>query len=444
MQIFPEAVIFSKRNKFFLNNLKHRLKRKLMLIETPRNPKLAHHSSFRLIVAINIVLISYIQNAKASTQSKIDSIYFNSDSSFVIQTASKTNLEIKQDTNLIAITNTKLNHKIDKKLYGTNFDLELGQNKNETIVKINPKNNSNYTLQTRNILDGLAYEFNLEASKPIQETTEIKPIETTHQLSIEAAGTRVYEFNLGKSEVDKFLDTLNDDVAAQVEMDPKFKNQSFKSIDSTALVSLAETLSNKGFHEEALAAYRRSIELDPQNLNAKLGLAKITSDQKEKLDNYLASIDNEALLGVGDAWFSEAYQNGDLKTMAKALISLQLAVLKNPRNSEYRFHYAQALEKFGQNSKETSKRYLEAAALAKQEYLAGNKASESLLRNATEALIRVLVLDGDFEAAAKYCVSYLNLGFVKFLNGKPTLAIMKEVEASRNPFASTIINRRAS
>lgn len=314
---------------------------------------------------------------KAADTPKIEAIYFNNDNSFIIETSTKTNLlaTTNYSTNLIEIPNLKLGHKIDKKLSNSNFDIEFGQNNNgHTSIKINPKNNFDYNISSRTILEGFAYEFNFE---------EIPP----------------------------------------------------QSIDSAT---------NKTFQEETIDSYRKAVELDPQNINVRLRLAKLTNDPKEKLENYLASLSDEALLAVGNIWFNEGYQNGDLKTMAKALISLQLAVLKNPRNPEYRFNYAQALEKFGQNSKETSRRYLEAAALAKNEYLAGNKSSESLLRNATEALIRVLVLDGDFESAAKYCTAYLNLGFTKFLNGKATLAIMKEVEASRNPFNILPNNRRAS
>jgi hypothetical protein len=56
------------------------------------------------------------------------------------------------------------------------------------------------------------------------------------------------------------------------------------------------------------------------------------------------------------------------------------------------------------------------------------------LRESTEALIRILVYQGDFSQANQYCNSYLSLGFAKFLDGSSIAAIQRRIEAKRNPF----------
>jgi hypothetical protein len=82
----------------------------------------------------------------------------------------------------------------------------------------------------------------------------------------------------------------------------------------------------------------------------------------------------------------------------------------------------------------SAKRYLESAVLAKNQYLSGNLLAENTLRTATESLIRILSQQGDEQMAIKYCQSYIDLGFRRFTDGKPIVAVIKELQAHQNPF----------
>lgn len=413
--------------------------------------------------------LTLVSNPVSAQKSIIQSIYFNTDHSVVIETKDKSKLEFSSvQTNgsrcLLGILNTKLARGVSSKLSSKDFDIELNTVKNEVKLSLEPKSGAASTVTPKIILDGLAYEleFNLPAQamqkwesvaaevasvdgvpKPEEVIVNVQkpespatPSQELHQLSAELSNHKIYTITQSKSEIDKFIERLDDELAAAIEADTKFQEETFHKIDSASLVHLADTLAKRGHNEEALTAYRRALELNTENINAQLGLAELTQDENEKLANYLASVSDKALLEIGSSWFEQAQQSGDLKSVAKALVSFQFAVLKNPKNSEYRYRYAQALESGGADFwTQATKRYLEAAALAKTEYLAGNKAIEPLLRDATESLIRVLSSQGNFDSAAKYCAAYMNLGFKKFINGKPVLAVLKEVEASRNPFS---------
>ncbi len=414
-------------------------------------------------------------NLVSAKNSQIESIYFNTDHSIVIETEPKSKLEFSSiqangNTNLVQINDAKLAHRVASKLASKDFDLEINRHRNSTELAIKAKSDATYIVTPKTILEGLAYELEFNSPTATEQVSKWqavteqsckngddmqfhdsltddlvaslpKPAEKQsetelHQLSLEASDHKIYAItNTKKSEIDTFLEGLDDGLAAVIEADKEFNEMTFRNIDSASLTHLADILAQKGYSEEALAAYRRALELNAENINAKLGLAETTNDETEKFINYLASVSDKALLEIGSHWFEQGYQSHDLKSVAKALVSFQFAVLKNPKNAEYRYRYAQVLERSGADFwSQASKRYLEAAALAKLEYLAGNKTIEPLLRDATESLIRVLSLQGDFDNAAKYCAAYINLGFKKFVDGKAVLAILKEVEANRNPF----------
>lgn len=186
---------------------------------------------------------------------------------------------------------------------------------------------------------------------------------------------------------------------------------------------------------EIAYSLKKAIDEDPQNLNAHLGLARIQEDNKEKLEHYLSSISDEALLAIGDAWFIQAQEKGKAKDFAKAMIPFQFVILKDPTNPKHRYRYARMLEDSGSAFfAEASKRYLEAAALAKKLFLSGDKGMQILLRNSTESLIKTLARQGKLDKAAQYCDSYLNLGYKTFVNGTKVLAIVKELNQEKNPF----------
>jgi tetratricopeptide (TPR) repeat protein len=394
------------------------------------------------------LVLTLVSSPASAQKSIIQSIYFNTDHSVVIETKDKSKLEFSSlqtsgNIYLLGILNTKLARGVSSKLSSRDFDIELNTDNNDVKLSLEPKSGAASTVTPKTILDGLAYE--LEFNAPVEAAPKWQALSSEivsqelHQLSAELSNHKIYTITQSKSEIDKFIEGLDDSLAAAIEADTKFQEETFHKIDSASLVHLADTLVKRGHNEEALTAYRRALELNAENINAKLGLAEITQDENEKLANYLASVSDKALLEIGSSWFEQAQQSGDLKSVAKALVSFQFAVLKSPKNPEYRYRYAQALESGGADFwTQATKRYLEAAALAKTEYLAGNKAIEPLLRDATESLIRVLSTQGNFDNAAKYCAAYMNLGFKKFIDGKPVLAVLKEVEANRNPFKQEI------
>lgn len=421
--------------------------------------------SVLLTSGLTLILVSSPASAKKFI---IESIYFNTDHSVVIETKDKAKLEFSSvqtngNTHLVKILNTKLRHGASSKLSSKDFTIELNTDKDDVKLSLEPKSGAIPMVTPKTILDGLAYELEFnsmeqEAPKWQSVITETQiptnslvvtdlpqasslqpPALDLHQLSAELSDHKIYAVTQSKSEIDKFIEGLDDPLAAAIEADPEFQEETFRKIDSASLVHLADTLVKSGHNKEALTAYRRALELNAENINAKLGLAEITADENEKLANYLASVSDKALLEIGSSWFEQAQESHDLKSVAKSLVAFQFAVLKNPKNPEYRYHYAQALESGGADFwTQATKRYLEAAALAKTEYLGGNKAIEPLLRDATESLIRVLSVQGNFDNAARYCTAYMNLGFKKFINGKPVLAVLKEVEANRNPFKQEI------
>ncbi len=218
--------------------------------------------------------------------------------------------------------------------------------------------------------------------------------------------------------------------------------------DSAQLLSFGDAALSLGLKSQALSAFRKALELDPKSLNAYYALAKVTDDREEKSRCYLKSLSTEALTNVADAWFGAANKSltevGSLNartqvpsstTIAAAMIPYQFAILKEPSNAALRYQFARKLESAGLSYYDhASKRYLEAAALAKQKFLAGDKSVESLLRDSIESLIRTLSIQGDFEQAVKYCHSYMALGYEKFTDGDSIRGVLRRVQVRRNPF----------
>jgi len=89
------------------------------------------------------------------------------------------------------------------------------------------------------------------------------------------------------------------------------------------------------------------LQLNPNNLNAILGLAKTANNKDEQLKFYLKVIDDEALIEVSRAWLANGQELSKNQDIAKAFISYQFVILKNPENPYYRYEYAQALETAG-------------------------------------------------------------------------------------------------
>lgn len=436
-----------------------------------------HKACQRQLLTSGFVLLALILNftslAANAERTRLESVYFNSDSSIIIETESKLEMSLPKlvgDTYVVALNDSKLANDIPKQISTEQFEIELIKTKsvnknfwsfdNLVELRIKPKKQSRYEIQTRTVLEGLAYEFNIveldDSSLVLNEVKDevkdevvfedsladdlvtslgLKKVdtETIHHLSAKIDTGKNHKTNKGR--LDKFIDKLDSQFVKALQEDQNYQTESQEKQDSSALLHLADTLVIKGHLADGLKAYREALKLNPENHDAHLALANASTDQAEKLNSYLASVDDDALMAISQNWFIQGQESHDLKSIAKGLVAYQFAVLKNPQQAQYRFDYARALEQSGPAFyDQAAKRYLEAAALAKKQYLAGLDSTELLLRDSTEALIHIHSLRGDFPLAAKYCNSYLNLGFKKFQNGKAILAIMKEIEANRNPF----------
>mgnify|MGYP006418931479 CR=1 FL=1 len=432
-----------------------------------------HKACQRQLLTRGLVLLALILNftslAANAERTRLESVYFNSDSSIIIETESSLEMSLPKligDTYVVAINDSKLANDIPKQISTEQFEIELIKTKsanknfwsfnNLVELRIKPKKQSRYEIQTRTVLEGLAYEFNIvevaDSSLVLNEVQDeeifedsladdlvaslgLKKVETEeiHHLSAKIDTGKNHKANKGR--LDKFVDKLDSQFVKVLQEDQNYQTESQEKQDSSALLHLADTLVIKGHLADGLKAYREALKLNPENHDAHLALANASTDQAEKINSYLASVDDDALMAISQNWFQQGQKSHDLKSIAKGLVAYQFAVLKNPQQAQYRFDYAKALEQSGPAFYEqAAKRYLEAAALAKKQYLAGLDSTELLLRDSTEALIHIHSLRGDFPLAAKYCNSYINLGFKKFQNGKAILAIMKEIEANRNPF----------
>lgn len=435
---------------------------------------------FLLNILFFIILTNPLPTLAAQPQ-YVKSAYFNSADSVVLElkTSKNTqisNLEIKKlGKSKYLIPNFKLSNHAkanllnDKYLANDKVKIVFENKKTQNrswykltdafqIEIISKSINENIKLESRALVPGHAYELsflyneeaqdsvtniigiensNLRAVKEIQtpETHQLKAsssIGTTQAIPFKPSAFAIIDSHPSKTE--EFIQSLDRTTAALLKSSD-YKSKVLDKADAASLTAVADALVENGKSDDAINAFRKAIEIDPGNYNAKLGLARVAKDDEEKLVNYLETIHEDALLNISQLWFQRGLENKDAKRLSQALISYQLLILKNNSNPVYRLEYAKALEKSGGDYfAQAPKRYLEAAILSKKQYLSGDRTIEKILRAATENLIRVLTLQGQVDSAVKYCNSYKNLGFNKFTNGRSIAAVKKEISVSKNPF----------
>lgn len=449
------------------------------------------------ILGLSLVLINFFAapSAFASEKTELVNIFLSDSGSLILETKDKKAI---QDYELLSSgsNNYKLilnDSKIDKKLIEQfNQTHQNYQIKNETVkeslfkkhdkVSINVECLNDCHAQFEPLLGGLAYKLNLDAKavqadtviqKPLVITAQVKPeiqefdqvitsVDTNtidieiededfqapvelservtedksvHILQINKKENFLFALTKEDSPVEEFLNDLDEGVANKILTKKSFRTENIAKADSASLSYIAEKLNQEGHVEQSAGAYAKALEVDPNNLNAMLGLARTTANEEEKLHYYLKAVDDQALLSIGQKWFEKGIASGDSKQIAQAMVSYQFAVLKNPANPYYRYEYARALEQSGfANFDLATKRYLEAAVLAKKDYKAGDIAKEDILRMSTECLIKVLTKKGAPDKAVHYCNSYMALGFKKFLDGRSIKGVMKEISSNKNPF----------
>lgn len=407
------------------------------------------------VFLLSLVLLSMFVNPASAKLllTQISSIYFNTPNSFVIETATHNNLnsvaieKVSARQYKLSFVDVDLADTIPRSISNSDYDLQIkrmrsagrtflqARDRAEILVTYKGATATNLELNPRDLLSGYAVEYSLataEDSPVVAQTVMPTAIElpksepSSHQLTV------VFQ-SIDLSATQEFLATLNQ---AGIKTDlnsPEIQNQIAGKIDALALAEIASLLASQGDNAKAVSAYRRVLNIDPHNHQAKLGLARLSTDREEKLNNYLASIEMESLLSLAGAWSQEATSP---EALARSLVAYQLAILKDPYNPTYRLDCARLLEAMGSSQYTlAAKRYLEAAALAKNSYLSGELSAEPILRTATEALIKVLSKQGEAELALKYCNSYLDLGFKRFINGKPIIVVIKELRQNQNPFA---------
>ncbi len=443
-------------------------------------------TSLHLIWAL-LFFVAPVQAGSPIT--KIAAVYFNSDSSVVIETEDRNKLELVSneafgDSTQLIIENSKLNGDIPVLIQQGDLEMKLSRLKSEDRswykskdqVEIVIKSLSGKTIDAdfNTVLDGLAYQINLapqaiqelvkeeveleldakpasdlfeiseleedEIFSPVEETITEEPIKLSNNTAAHKLNASLSErgglisFMQSKSIAEEFLETIDIDLT----QDQAFVEDTFEKIDSSSLTHIGSELETRGKLEDAFRAYNEALEIDPKNLNARLGLARTSTNREERFQNFLAAIDNHALEEIGKEWHQQGLENNDAQAVSKSLVPFQLSVLKNPKSPEARFAYAEVLEDSGPDYyAQASKRYLEAAVLAKNQFISGDQAYRPLLRKSTESLIRTLTLIGDQNSAIKYCNSYLGLGFSNFLDGRSVASIMKEIKYNRNPFVES-------
>ncbi len=263
--------------------------------------------------------------------------------------------------------------------------------------------------------------------------------DSLHQLSAETS--ELVESSTRPAVVDEVLASVADAELKQELIKIAYGTESQKQLDSAQLVNIADACLSLGLKDQALTAYRRAVELNPNSLSAQHALAKATDDKQERARSYLKSVSTEALTSVADSWF--AVPGAPSTTIAAAMIPYQFAILKEPTNASLRYQFARRLESAGLSYyAQSSKRYLESAVLAKQKFIAGDKTVEALLRDSIEALIRTLAIQGDFDGATKYCHSYMSLGYERFSAGDSVRGIMRKIQARRNPFRIVALSQQ--
>lgn len=365
-------------------------------------------------------------NPSSAAITNLRQVYFNSGSSLVLELETQAPMEPQIQGSKIILNGFRIKPTtISNDKYRVSFKLERTQHqgfwqpKDSILVEVfslDPALKPQISFST--ILDKLVYQINFDAMPE-----EIKA-EDSPKNNLSATINQISTLVL--THTNDFIQKLDPQIQSSLGQDASFQEINSSRLDSVSLSNIASSLQSKGLIQESKSAYQEALGLDSNNLIAHLGLARISEDPDQKIQHYLAGIETNSLIELGDLWFGRAYQSKDFKSANQALIPFQMAVLKDPKNPEFRFKYAKALESLG-NFKLSSKRYLEAAALSK-----GN--NEILLRESTEALIKVLTLDGASELASKYCDSYLGMGYQRFLDGKPILTVRRQIQARLNPF----------
>jgi tetratricopeptide (TPR) repeat protein len=396
---------------------------------------------------------------------EISSIYFNSDDSIVLETSSLSKLELiheslSDENSVFLIPNAVIHGTIPRKIKTKNFEINLTMTKSQTrpwfatndMVRVELKNLSgiNIVPEMVSVFNGLAYQVNfisVDRSRPSAKTEIVEVISqpeqgiTTvvnefqdinlHKLNASLATRNLIGFTKHKTAVEEFLEDLDEDFFKE----EVFIEETFQKMDSVSLSHIGAELEKRGKNDDAKRAYAGALDIDPSNINARLGFARISSDKEIKIKNYLASIDNQALVEIGKDWHKTGLDSKNPQLVSQSLVPFQLSVLKNPDSPESRFAYAKILEDSGpEYLYQASKRYLESAVLAKKLFFTGEEEYKSLLRKSTEALIRTLTVLGDQESALKYCNSYMGFGFSNFLDGRSVVSIIKEIKFNRNPF----------
>ena len=415
-----------------------------------------------LFVGLLLSLLGSVASEAATTRAKIQSAYFNSDKTVIFETQGHIDIQsvIHKSPQKIILTikNAKFSQ-WDAEISSDDLEIDF-DNKGDAVlleIETRSKDFSLGDVTLRTILEDQAYELNIDSllasndidsvldSKarqfdefledlPEQDLQITEQEEISHQLSA-VKNSFLFFDHAQESESQKFIDTLDTEQIETALEQEGFEENLFESVDSTSLQMIGDALAKSGYKDKALEAYRKAIEVNPDNLQAQLGLARNTPDQMQRTKAYLRTLSAEALLSVADHWFEVAQQDGNPQTLSASMLAYQFAILKAPKNPSLRFRYGNLLERSGsENYKQASKRYYEAASLAKQNFSEGDQFSESLMRKSLEALIRLEAMQGQFETAHDYCQSYLALGYKKFSYGDKVQAFMKKIRSKRNPF----------
>lgn len=423
-------------------------------------------------MALLVLTLSLSQTALCA-KTKIKSIYFNGDNSIVIEADNAIDFvdykinssSLENASYVLEFKDAYLNKKSRRNLHNDSYALSFKQEKHSKgKLKFYSKDNiakvfvdSKYkdlNFKLRPILENSAYEISFSAGAAKADFTDAfkDQIDDSDITELDQSAIKLDDYaGLGdieeqviaspapKTASEEFLENLGGGLADKISSNQAFQEEKQSKLDAAELEVLGDALAESGHKDEALDAFRKSLELNPENLNANMGLAQNTDDKKEKLANYLKVVKTQALVEIGDSWLEAGVNSNNPKTISAALTSLQYAVLKEPLNPNLRYRYAKALERAGEdNYPKAAKRYLEAAAISKKKLLFGEKQVEPLLRNSLESLIRVLCLQGDFNSANKYCQSYMALGYKKFLKGDPIAAIQKNIKSNKNPFSYSL------
>lgn len=410
------------------------------------------------ILLLSLALLSQASLAASNKIADIEAAYFNSEDSIILETSDSFELpspkQIIKDNKVFYVlefNDLKLDKEVNSSLSSDSLELEFFEITEGKVFKkvtalrlfIESKNQRYISIKNREVLKNRAYEIsfiegdlvNFEELAQKEAIAKKQTDMTYHQLSIQANDMFYYDFSNEKTASEKFVDDLDPALVRKVINKNEYQRESFNRAESGNLYLIAEALVNHGYNDKALDAYRKAIEINPNNTEARLALAEHTTDAQEKVSNYIKTFDTTALLTVGQEWLKAGLDKSNSKVIEAALVAYQFSILKEPVNPKLRYEYGSALEKAGEDYYEDSaKRFLEAAAISKKKYLNGDLEIEDLMRTSIESLIKILSKQGEFNEASKYCKSYLALGFKKFMGGDPIMAIQKEINSKHNPF----------